>query len=328
MNNHPKISVLLAAYNGGDYLSVQVASILEQRNVEPHILIRDDGSTDGSIEALQKKYVESEQLSYIKNSTSARGHLANFSALCLEALDLESEYFAFSDQDDVWHSNKLSLCYEKLVELEAKYSSKMPILVHCDLRVVDKKLNEMAPSFIQYQGIPDPVTHSAEAFLHQNVATGCTFVFNRALLELAAPIPEVAIIHDWWFALVAKFYGIVSYIDLPLIDYRQHGGNSIGAISVEKQRNVFKSHIYRALLRYPAHLCDSVKQAEGVSNITSNTDSFYCNELSTFSEILNKNFYHRIKYGFSILGKPKPIEEKLYYSFVMLISPIINRMSR
>ncbi|WP_051484404.1 glycosyltransferase family 2 protein [Shewanella waksmanii] len=325
MNSHPKISVLLEAYNSGDYLSSQVASILAQRNIEPHILIRDDGSTDGRIEALQQRYAESEQLSYIKNSTSARGHLANFSALCLEASDLESEYFAFSDQDDVWHSNKLSLCYEKLVGLEAKYSSKMPILVHCDLRVVDKKLNEIAPSFIQYQGIPDPAMHSAEAFLHQNVATGCTFVFNRALLELAAPIPDVAVIHDWWFALVAKFYGVIDFIEEPMIDYRQHGGNSIGAISVKQQRSFLKSHIYRALMKFPNHICNSVNQASALLSLSREGSLKHQSKLRQFVSVINSNFILRAKYGFFKLGVSKPFEEKVYFSLVMIVCPFINK---
>ncbi|WP_144213704.1 glycosyltransferase family 2 protein [Shewanella donghaensis] len=325
MNLNSKVQVLLASYNGGCFIEEQIESIFSQKDVKVSLVIRDDGSTDNSIEKITKINLKTEDFTILRNEGSIHGHLSNFGALCEFALKGDAEYFAFSDQDDIWHANKLKTCIERLVDIEDEQSSNTPILIHSDLKVVDKNLVEIAPSFIKYQGIPAPQSQSGESFLHQNVATGCTFVFNRALLELASPIPKTVVIHDWWFALVAKYYGVIEYLDKPLIDYRQHGGNSIGALSSDEQRNFFSSHIYRALLRYPRHLSDSIYQAKALELLPKT----YITEASgkglrTFCKLKEVNLLQRCKYVNKVLGKQKPIEEKLYFYVVMFLLPFFR----
>jgi len=316
------IQVMLASYNGGAFLRPQVESILAQEYVDVNILLRDDGSSDDSLKAISGL---SDKISINTNQSDLKGHLANFSGLCLIALNEPFQYFAFSDQDDIWHTNKLITCIKRLHELENEHGSDTPILVHSDLRVVDNSLDEIAPSFIRFQGIPDPQEHSFDKFLHQNVATGCTFVFNRALLELATPVPEETVIHDWWFALVAKYYGIIDFIDQPLIDYRQHQQNAIGAISQSKQRSFFNSYLYRALSNFPKHLCAATKQAnslyelegQGRNQLTRNGKK----QLEQFKVLRSSGIFSRIAYVNHVIAKGRPFTDKLYLYTVLFLLP-------
>lgn len=319
------VQVLLASYNGGAFLKPQVESIISQEGVTVSLLIRDDGSTDRSLEQITGL---SDKITIKTHTSEKKGHLANFSALCQLALSESFNYFAFSDQDDIWHKNKLETCIKRLHELESEHGSNTPILIHSDLRVVDTQLHEMASSFIRFQGIPDPEKHSLEKFLHQNVATGCTFVFNRALLELASPVPNEAIIHDWWFALVAKYYGVIDFIDQPLIDYRQHQQNSIGAISQSKQRSFINSYLYKALSKYPKHLSTATKQAESLYLIESKgLNSLVGNAkdpLKQFKSLKRSRFISRLKYVDNVMAKGRPFTDKLFLYFVIFIIPWVN----
>ena len=94
------------------------------------------------------------------------------------------------------------------------------MLVHTDLRVVDGQLHEMDPSFQHYSGL-DGHRLALEQLLVQNVVTGCTMMINRSLARLACrPVGE---------ALIAAAMGRAVFLDRATIDYRQHGGNVVGA---------------------------------------------------------------------------------------------------
>jgi len=117
---------------------------------------------------------------------------------------------------------------EKMSELEARYGYSEPLLVHGDLQVVDAGLKLISSSFMQYQGIAHE-DDGLQTLLLSNFVTGCTCLLNRQLAELALPVPQAAIVHDWWMALCAASAGHIGYIAEPLVKYRQHGANAIGA---------------------------------------------------------------------------------------------------
>lgn len=257
-----RIAVLLASYNGGQYIAAQLDSILAQSHPGLDIYIRDDGSSDDTV-AVVAAYIRRfpDQVHCCRTPSAATGHLANFAALADFACSLKHDYYCFADQDDVWHPNKLALLLEQMQALESRCDQPLPLLVHSDLRVVDEQLNEIAPSFIAFQGLPDPRRQSHRRFLYQNVVTGCATLFNRPLLELATPLPTAVVVHDWWFALCAQFAGRIGYIDRPLLDYRQHGQNAIGATHFKAQKSYFKRRLYRTLLRFPGLLSQAIAQA-------------------------------------------------------------------
>ncbi len=223
------VEILLATYNGENFLEEQVESILNQEGVKVKLTISDGGSSDSTlqkIESYKKKYPET-----ITCHTSSKrlSVIENFSRL----LSLSKEkYILFSDQDDVWSRDKASRSLAVCKELEQ--GGKIPVLVHHDLQVVDASLNLIADSFWKYAGLK-PTCVQLNRLIVQNIITGCTVLMNRELVDLLDPIPGQAIMHDWWAGLVASLFGKIGYITTPMIQYRQHGGNVLGA----KRKNLF-----------------------------------------------------------------------------------------
>ena len=139
-------------------------------------------------------------------------------------------YWMFSDQDDVWHPDKVRKTLAVMQAAERKYGSAMPLLVHCDMRVTRGTGMEIAPSYVRYQKM-SPERHHFRQLLVQNNVTGGAMMINRALLEkiLEKPVPEHMVMHDHWIALLAAAFGKVIFLDRALYDYRQHGDNVLGA---------------------------------------------------------------------------------------------------
>ncbi len=217
------ITVLLAVYNGEKYLKEQIESILNQSVKDIKILIRDDGSTDNSAEIISfycDKYPN--KISSIVGLPTGSA-IGNFSKLLKNC---DSDYIMFSDQDDVWLPDKIEKTLAAMQS--AEQMSENPILVHTDLKVVNQNLDEIAPSFFEFQKlIQKDIT--LPKLLVQNYVTGCTIMINRALREKCGEIPGECIMHDWWLALDAVLFGEIICINEPTMLYRQHDANQVGA---------------------------------------------------------------------------------------------------
>ncbi len=237
----PSIIVLLPVYDGERFLGEQLDSILAQEAVDVRIICRDDCSRDTSA-AILDRYAEAhpERLEHVPGDRNL-GASASFAWLMQNVLDrrlLEGPtppYIAFADQDDRWQPQRLSRCLAAMHELEREVGGNRPLLVHSDLRVVDDRGEEIAPSMAAYQGL-QPRRQRLAGQVLSNSVTGCTAMINKAMLERALPIPESAIMHDWWLSLVASAFGGRRYLEQPLVDYRQHGSNAIGAVARQKPR--------------------------------------------------------------------------------------------
>lgn len=219
------IQVLLAVFNGERFIEEQVASILNQSYSDIHLVIRDNASCDNTVKILKRLQEEHPEKITVLFSETNDGVIGNFARLAEYAT---APYVMFSDADDVWNKDKIALSFEKMQDLENIYGKEMPLLVHSDLKVVDKELQEIHPSFWSYSRInPENTTLSRQ--LVQNVVTGCTTLINRSLLKISLPFPDHIIMHDWWLGLVAIVLGKVSLLPTPTMLYRQHGGNDTGA---------------------------------------------------------------------------------------------------
>ena len=218
-----KIIILLSTYNGAKYLKNQIDSLIFQSYNDFRIIARDDGSSDESF-AILKSYDQVE----IVNSQQNLGAKGSFAELLEYAVKhTDGEFFMFCDQDDVWEKDKIAMTLAKMQELEGTYGD-LPLLVHSDVKVVDARLRVVAESFWKFQNI-DPTRDAIHHLLLQNVVTGCTMMINRPLAKLVETIPEEAIMHDWWIAMVASCFGKIGFIDEPLMLYRQHSSNDTGA---------------------------------------------------------------------------------------------------
>lgn len=232
----PKIDILLATYNGARFLPAQIDSILGQTCEEWRLLIRDDGSTDATTEIIDRYAGQHPgRIEVIRDGRANLGVVGNFSTL-MERSD--ADYIMFCDQDDVWLPEKITESYQAMRALERRHGSDAPLLVHTDLSVVDQDLKPIHRSFWRYQRLDPERGRSLALMLIQNVVVGCAAMANRRLKEMALPLPRDARMHDWWLALVAAAFGRYDYVSRPLVLYRQHGGNTLGAKGWDLRRVV------------------------------------------------------------------------------------------
>lgn len=227
-----RIIVLLPVYNGAEFLSEQIDSILAQSHTNLQLICRDDGSSDASPEILRTYAARyPEQVKLLQDDKGNLGASASFSELMVWVLDQDGidsgVYVALADQDDTWHLDKLKRCLDTMMASERQFSQ-IPLLLHSDLRVVDASGKEIAPSLMTYQGL-DPGRTQFAAQLISNTVTGCTSLMNMALLKKALPVPPQAVMHDWWLSLVASAFGHLIFVPAALVEYRQHGRNTLGA---------------------------------------------------------------------------------------------------
>lgn len=221
------VTILLATYNGAQHLPAQLDSLLAQTFNDWRLMARDDGSTDATPAILadyQARFPD--RISVVPGDGRNLGPCGNFAALMAAA---DSNYFMFCDQDDVWLPEKIERTLAAMRELEGSHGIGKPLLVHTDLTVTDERLHPVQQSLWRYQHTDPSLSALLNRVLVQNYATGCTMLFNRAARDLALPIPMAAMMHDWWLALVTAAFGRVGFVDEPLVLYRQHGVNEIGA---------------------------------------------------------------------------------------------------
>ena len=251
-----RIEILMAAYNGAPYIGEQIDSILQQTDTNWHLTISDDGSTDGTdaiIDEYTRQYSDSVQrVCSGQRFGGAKAHFFWMTQQC------EAEYIAYCDDDDTWKADKLEKLRNAMQDAESRLGSNTPILVFSDQTVTDEKLSVIAPSLMRYQ--KQYFEHfDYRSILLQNVVTGGAMMVNRALARLALECvdPSRVIMHDWWMAVVAAWFGEIVYIDEPLGAYRQHGHNSVGAKDVGSAGYVRRmlsslTHVRRALQRKKA----------------------------------------------------------------------------
>lgn len=223
------VDVLLATYNGSKYLVDQLDSILAQTHQDLRILVSDDGSSDDTLAILQQYCARlGARMVLVPNPCPGKGVVRNFENLMAASLnDGVAQWAVFSDQDDVWLPEKIASSLAEMQRIEGAGDAHVPCLVHSDLTVVDQDLAVLSRSFARYQQM-DPATCSRLSLLSVNQVTGCTMMVNRALLKMALPLPAEVIMHDWWCGLISGS-GRRSFLAEPLILYRQHGANQVGA---------------------------------------------------------------------------------------------------
>lgn len=224
----PAPLVLLAAYQGASFLPQQLDSLTHQ-TIPFRALLRDDGSQDATPALLADICRKDTRFSLSPTSGKHLGVTNAFRALMQEAATQACDV-ALCDQDDVWHPDKLATLQAAMAEAEARYGSATPLLVHSDGRVIDAQGALLHASLMRHQGWDTRATSLPELLMQTNV-TGCMLMMNSALCRLAAAhMPDRNLhMHDWFIALTAAAFGQVIALSQPLVDYRQHGHNAMGA---------------------------------------------------------------------------------------------------
>lgn len=212
-----KVQILMSTYNGERFIEKQLDSIVNQ-DYEVSLLIRDDGSSDSTIDIIRKYEEKYKWISHFEGTNI--GVIHSFFELVRMA-DKDADFFAFADQDDIWFKDKISSAVKKV----SKMSSVKPVLYCAAQTLIDAKDNVMDVKMLD--------VHFRPGFgnaIVENIATGCTCMINGVMLEkLAAYEPEYTIMHDWWMYLIAEAMGEFYYDKTPRMYYRQHGNNTMGS---------------------------------------------------------------------------------------------------
>lgn len=241
LQNGHTIFILLSTYNGEKYLTALIDSLGLQTDSNWTLLVRDDGSTDQTVQRLQNFASVQPKMQLITDGLGRLGVTKSFEQLMRFAQTQGANLFAFCDQDDVWLPEKLARLRAALIGDSQKDES-IPALAYSDLVVANEALEPLSHSFFN-------MNHSGEAWrnpsywaLSHNLVPGCAMLGNRRLLDRCVPFPDEAVIHDWWVLLCAASMGRVVALEQPLVLYRQHGLNTIGAQSLTQKMRRFIAH--------------------------------------------------------------------------------------
>ena len=220
MNQNPLISVALCTYNGQEFLREQLDSILSQSYTHTEIVIVDDCSTDDTA-AILSTYLQTDNRIRLVNNSQNLGYTKNFE----KALQLcKGEYIAISDQDDIWHPDKLKLQFEAMGAHQ---------LIYHDSALIDQDGQSMhfkiSDKFNFYKG------SSPLPFIYLNCVSGHTILMRRSLTALAMPF-DADFHYDQWLAFVATSVGTISFLTEPLVYYRQHQSNSTDLLSIRSKK--------------------------------------------------------------------------------------------
>lgn len=248
----PKVAVIMSTYNGEKYLKEQIDSILKQKDVDIDLHIFDDCSKDKTVEVV-REYEKKNKNVYLNINAKNKNYTYNFIDGLFTFKDNDKyDFYAFSDQDDVWIDDKLITAINKIKETGkcTLYSS--------NLKVVDENLN-----YLERNLRDDGFAFDWHDQLCYCLVTGCTAVFDKYFKNLVTEnYPEDLLYHDYWIGLIANYCKDANYVfdkDPSHILYRQHGKNaSGGAITwgfFDRLFGLFKGyeqnfHILRLLLKY------------------------------------------------------------------------------
>jgi glycosyltransferase involved in cell wall biosynthesis len=233
MTTKGTVAVLLATYNGAEFLSEQIDSLASQDFESIDIWMSDNGSDDATVDIARKKAASwkkgrftiskrqrsrDDSQEWLK--TSLLRSRDNFSSLIMNE-DIEADYYAYCDQDDIWESSKLSTAIAKIRQADAD----KPIMYCARTKIIDEHGNfrHLSIRFRRKPGFRNAIV--------QNIASGNTIVLNRKAMKAIRrnSASQDFVSHDWWtYIVVTALGGVALYDPEPLTRYRQHGANVIG----------------------------------------------------------------------------------------------------
>ena len=304
----------MCTYNGGKYIQEQLDSIANQSRRPDELIICDDGSTDKTLSIVEK--FSGSSLFPVKvfiNRTNI-GSTKNFEqaiALC------NGDIISLSDQDDVWHKDKL-----KLIE-EAFNSSMRTGAVFSNGNIVDEDLAPLGYtlwdkfSFGKRRRVEFAKGKAFQVLLKHNVVTGATMAFRSVFREKILPISPLWI-HDSWIAFLISIISDIKFIDKELIDYRQHKDQQIGGIknSIKEQIAIstsvkdynFQIKQYEQIIEYISnnnfisgnHVVSKI--SDKIMHLNNRQDIYRCNGAKKIIKSIRELVcarYHRYSNGYN-----------------------------
>ena len=212
------VAVLMSTYNGQSYLKEQLDSILSQNYSDFVLLIRDDGSSDETVQLI-RSYADP-RIRVIEGTNL--GPAASFFSL-LQMVP-EADYIFFSDQDDIWFPEKMN----RLLS-EIKCYDHEPTMVFSDFTMIDSDGKVTANSYADYASLQvKPGKNPLAKVIAQPYAFGCASVINRALADIVKDPPVGIEMHDCWISQCAAAMGNLIFVPEQTIAHRFHSRNATG----------------------------------------------------------------------------------------------------
>lgn len=269
-----KIAVIMATYNGADYIDQQIQSIAQSfdfcsRSLDYRILVRDDLSTDGTVDHILAQKKSGIPISLIEDGQSL-GFKQSFRVLLNISVQQEFDYIFFSDQDDIWRKDKV----DRFLRAFTKQSEKIPAAVFSDLLMFGSVLTE--PIRMSHY---DSFDHSKDNFQHwifSNNVTGAALAINRRAANVLNDVPEdiweLEKYHDWLLIRLVSAVGTWLYLSDDLTLYRQHSNNvsrnwSRAGFHIPNLLNFWnfsKQHYWKSML-VTKRLYEFIEQKQGLS---------------------------------------------------------------
>ena len=280
-------SVAMCTYNGASYVREQLESIAIQTRLPTELVICDDASTDDTVHVIEHFAASAPFPVRLEINTRNVGSTKNFDKAIQHC---DGELIALADQDDVWLPKKL-----ELIEAELQRAPNVG-LVFSDADLVDEHLRPLGRRLWTSIGFDE----SMQTQLHESglnvllpgwTVTGATMAFRSKFRKLVLPIPdELPMIHDGWIAAVISAVAEVSFIDEPLIKYRQHPQQQIGAPDSEDRRQAKTAHTFGQAIRRTNSYSGLITISDRIrSRLAEHVEEFDC---KTALKRLDERIYH------------------------------------
>jgi glycosyltransferase involved in cell wall biosynthesis len=222
-NKNPTVAVVVATYNGATYLRQQLESIVQQTYKPSQIIIVDDDSLDDTLQVANNFAAHHPEVMVVQNETRL-GYIKNFEKGMLIAT---ASYVALSDQDDIWMPHKLETLLANIGDQMLAYSDSE--LIDANGQLLNQKMSSIKNQLAYHT----PIMYAIGAW-----APGHAMLFKKELVDKAVPFPTL-VTHDFWLGFVATCYSKVVYVNEPLVHYRQHTQNAIGADTTKSKTGSF-----------------------------------------------------------------------------------------
>lgn len=321
------VSIAMATYNGEKYLREQLDSIYAQSYKNLEVIVCDDCSNDKTVEILEdyakkyglKYYINEKNLGYVKNFEKAI-------SLC------NGDYIALADQDDIWLPEKIQVLVENIGDKS---------VIHSDAYLINESGTVFSNSYTDFSKKMIKPNSEIDMILNGCV-TGCTSMFKKHFINKILPFPDKLYVHDKYIGFSAFLENSLVYIDRPLIKYRQHFANNIGAINVNI--NIINKIINKDFNRNKKNNSFSKFkiQYENQKNFCEIVINQYINKLTQLDEInrlyrfyeniiLLQNIYSIFReyiHFFSNIEKNKPLKYRLFVFVAFMINILSFKLKK
>lgn len=304
-----KVAILMSTYNGSKYLEEQLNSLLNlnHENLDIQIIIRDDGSTDDTLEILKEYSEKNKKINYYTGNN--KGPAYSFLDMVYKYNDFD--YYSFCDQDDFWEEPKIEQAVRKMKNFE-----EIPTVYFTPVKLVDSKLKYISTC-------KNSITISLATSMMVNPAIGCTLVFNKKMRDIVVksrPSGNIGMHDSWIYRIAQALDAKIIYDNISYIKYRQHENNVMG-ISTKRTLKKYFEYLFRKKKRVIGNV--SYLIYKDYKDIISKENEKILN--SIIQVYLKNDFLSKIKLLFNRNFRSNNIKENLKFNYDVIFNKIYSK---